>query len=190
MSGGATPQRCDGTSVGVIIDDGCQRYLVFEHTTGRPGVAPVSGHIDGNPSPEPAACAEAFEETGLAVSSARLIDGGWRRNSCRREPGPDGIGHTWWVFTVTVRDAVPAPSPRETRNMRWVTRGELQRLAACTVAYARGMITDEEWAAEPGIAPVWVHWLTRALLISVPPEDVSIVDELAARPMSAGQSVP
>ena len=187
---GVTLQRCDNTSVGVIIGDGRRQYLVFEHATGRPGVAPVSGHIDGNPSPELAAYAEALEETGLAVTGARLIAGGWRRNSCRREPGPHGIGHTWWIFTVTTRGAEPRPSPRETRNMRWAGRDELQRLAVRTVAYARGMITDEEWAAEPGIAPVWVHWLTQALLVSVPPEDVSAADELAARPMSASRAGP
>lgn len=181
------PPPCDNTSVGVIISDGHQRFLVSDHTTGRPGVAPVSGHIDGNPSPERAAYAEVLEEAGLVIASVRLADAGWRRNSCRRLPGPAGVGHTWWIFTAAVRNPELRPSPRETRNMRWVAKKELQLLAERTAAYARGETPGAGWMAAPGIAPVWVHWLARAGLVTVPPDDLRIIDDLAAVPMTAGQ---
>jgi 8-oxo-dGTP pyrophosphatase MutT (NUDIX family) len=181
------PPPCDNTSVGVIISDGRQRFLVFDHTTGRAGVAPVSGHVDGNPSPGQAAYIEVLEEAGLAIASVRLADTGWRRNSCRRLPGPAGVGHTWWIFTASVRNPDLRPSPRETRNMRWAAKAELRVLAERTAAYARGEITDAGWAAQPGIAPVWVQWLARAGLVTVPPDDLPLIDDLSAAPMTAGQ---
>jgi ADP-ribose pyrophosphatase YjhB (NUDIX family) len=182
-----TPPACDNTSVGVIISDERHRFLVFDHTTGRAGVAPVSGHVDANPSPELAAYAETLEETGLAIPAARLTGCGWRRNSCRRDPGPHGPGHTWWIFTAAVRGAQLDASPRETRNMRWVTKADLQRLAERTAAYARRELTDAEWEGRPGIAPVWVAWLDGAGLVAVPPDDLRMIDELAAAPMPAGK---
>jgi 8-oxo-dGTP pyrophosphatase MutT (NUDIX family) len=178
------PRNCDNTSVGVLIRDG-QRWLVFDHTTGLPGVAPVSGHMDSHPSPDHAAAGEAHEETGLTLVNVRPVASGWRRNTCRRPPGPHGPGHTWWVFTAKPSGLL-RPSPRETRNMRWVTRDELQALAWRTVLYARGETTGAEWAASPGLAPVWLQWLSQALLAFADVGDYQLVDDLAARPMPTG----
>jgi ADP-ribose pyrophosphatase YjhB (NUDIX family) len=170
---------CDNTSAGVIIGDGAGRYLVFDRATFPPGTAPVAGHVDEHGGFEEAAFAEAAEEVGLTVTGLRQVTGGWRDNACRRAPGRLGTGHEWSVYQATVSGEL-RPSLRETRNARLLTAGQLQDLAARTASYAHGLLTDAEFAASPGIEPVWAQWLTDAGIIHVPPADLAAIDRLAA----------
>lgn len=152
--------RCDNRSVGVLILDEARRFLVSEHTTGRPGIAPVSGHVDHHGSWRAAVAAEVREEAGAEISFAVLLAAGWRDNACRREPGPRGTGHDWQIWVAGISGA-PDPSPRETRNMRWVTGRELWRLGARVAAYARYEVPAADYAADPGLAAVWAgFWPT------------------------------
>lgn len=170
---------CDNTSVGVIIADGHGNYLLFDRNTFPPGAAPPAGHVDDHGSYEDAARAEVAEETGLTVVSLRKVTGGWRDNKCRRDPGPKGTGHEWRVYCATVTGDL-APSPRETRNARWLNCYDLQVLAAWTIGYAIGIVSADQWAASPGIEPVWVRWLADAGLVVLSGKGESAVDLLAA----------
>ena len=176
--GGGRPRRCDNTSVGVLIWHG-GRLLVFDRATFPPGVAPAAGHVDEHGGWEAAARAEVAEETGLMVTRLTRLGGGWRANRCRREPGPRGTGHHWRVYEAAVTGDL-APSARETRNMRWVARRDLQILALRTAAYASGRLTAAEFAADPGIEPVWVRWLHDAGIVGslIGQEDLTEIDRL------------
>jgi 8-oxo-dGTP pyrophosphatase MutT (NUDIX family) len=164
---------CDNRSAGVIIADGSGKYLLFDRATFPPGTAPVAGHVDDHGTYEDAAIAEVREETGLTVTRLHEVASGWRDNKCRRKPGPKGVGHEWRVYTATVTGTLK-PSPRETKNARWLTADELQVLADQTARYAYGAHCDL------GIEPVWCHWLAVAGLVSLPAADLAQVARIAA----------
>jgi hypothetical protein len=184
------PVACDNASVGVVIrDPGSDRWLMFERGRFPAGVAPVAGHVwdehaaaDAVPEDayRAAARAEVAEELGLTVVD--LIDagvGGWRPNRCRRPGGRRGVGHHWRIYQATVTGDL-APSPDEARHPQWLSRGQLQQLADLTIAYAAGLVSDEDWTARPGIEPVWVDWLAQLGLIQAGLSDLVLVDQLAA----------
>ncbi|MEU4234357.1 NUDIX hydrolase [Nonomuraea sp. NPDC026600] len=175
----AATKRCDNTSVGILIHDDQGRLLVFNRATLPWGAAPPAGHIDDHGSPEQAATAEVSEEVGLTVDSLELIARRWRDNRCRRADGPQGVGHEWFIYRAEVHGEL-APSPRETRNARWLTAGELQVLSLRTALYAYGDITEAEWQHEPGIEPVWVLFLSMAGLITAHREDLAAIEDTAA----------
>jgi ADP-ribose pyrophosphatase YjhB (NUDIX family) len=169
---------CDNRSVGVIIQsDG--RYLMFTRNTFPWGVAPVAGHVDVHGSYPDAAHAEASEELGVNLIDLRRVTEGWRDNKCRREPGPQGVGHNWQVYRAWTA-STPKPSQRETRNVRYLDGTQVQILAGRTTAYAKGGVTDEEFRQHPGIEPVWVQWLVLAGIIVVSSADLLILDQLAS----------
>ncbi|MGR6921095.1 NUDIX hydrolase [[Actinomadura] parvosata] len=173
-------KTCDNTSVGALILDDHGRLLAFDRNTDPPGVAGPAGHVDEHGGYVEAIYAEVFEEVGLTVVSAELITGGWRAGPCRRSPGPRGNGHQWQVFLVGALGEL-VPSERETRNARWLDRQALQMLTDRTLSYAGGVITTEEFRAEPGIEPVWVQWLHVADLVEVTPEQLDLVADLSYR---------
>jgi ADP-ribose pyrophosphatase YjhB (NUDIX family) len=171
---------CDNASVGVLITDDAGRYLMFDRATPPPGCAPPAGHVwDDHRSYDDAARAEVSEEVGLTVETLeRLPIGGWRHNRCRRTPGSRGLGHEWQVFRATVTGTL-VPSVRETRNVRWLTVGEMQALAERTVSYAYAEMSDAEFARAPGIEPVWVGCLADLDLVSVSDADRLAVEFVA-----------
>jgi 8-oxo-dGTP pyrophosphatase MutT (NUDIX family) len=179
MSQAPAETRCDNTSVGVLITDGEDRWLMFERATPPVGVAPAAGHVDGHGSPERAAAVEVSEELGLTIGQLTYVDGGWRGNRCRRVAGPQGPGHLWTVYLARA-DGTPTPSAREVRRPHWFSRPELQRLASRTHAYARGHLTAAEFAAEPGVEPVWMRFLRDAGLVVLDESALAAVEELAA----------
>ena len=164
---------CDNTSAGVIITDGRGKYLMFDRATYPPGTAPVAGHVDDHGTYEEAAFAEVREETGLEVRTLKLEALGWRDNKCRRRPGPKGVGHQWQVYQATVTGKL-SPSPRETRNARWLSLEDLQVLAGLTARYSRGT------ESAPGLEPVWCHWLATVGLVGLPQQDLAQIARLAA----------
>lgn len=175
----STTKVCDNASVGVIITNAAGDYLMFDRNTFPPGVAPVAGHIDTHGTARQAAEAEVREEVGLTVVSLMEITAGWRTNRCRRQPGPRGVGHQWTVFHAVVTGALD-PSQRETRNVRWISRADVLALCSRTSRYAQGELSDAEFAARPGIEPVWVRWL-------LSPDswlrnsELDLIDQLASR---------
>ncbi|MEU8199317.1 NUDIX hydrolase [Microbispora amethystogenes] len=171
---------CDNASVGVLVTDDHGKWLMFERATFPPGVAPAAGHVfDDHDGYEDAARAEVAEELGLTVTALELLPvGGWRPNRCRRHPGPRGVGHQWQVYQATVTGDL-APSARETRNVRWLTASDLQTLSDRTAAYAGGRLTDREFAASPGIEPVWVRFLAELGLVRIGGTDLAAIDKAA-----------
>ncbi|MGW4889607.1 NUDIX domain-containing protein [Streptomyces murinus] len=169
---------CDNTSVGIVITNDAGAYLMFDRATFPPGTAPAAGHIDDHGTAEEAARAEVEEELGLTVTVLTHVTGWWRNNQCRRLPGARGIGHEWTIFQASVT-GILAPSVRETRNVRWLSAGELQALAERTVAYATGRLTAAEFVAAPGIEPVWVQWFANLGVLDVTPDDLRLIDQKA-----------
>lgn len=171
-------KTCDNTSVGVIITNEAGDYLMFERATFPPGIAPVAGHIDTHGTARDAAEAEVREEVGLTVVSLSEITTSWRNNRCRRLPGPRGVGHQWTVFHAVVTGDLN-PSQRETRNVRWIPAADMQALADRTSAYAFGYVTDADFAAQPGLEPVWGQWLDATGVIDLSPGELQNIDRLA-----------
>lgn len=175
-------KRCDNASVGVLITDNNDRWLMLERATFPPGIAPAAGHVfDDHTGYEQAARAEVAEELGLTVTALELLPvGGWRPNACRRRPGPRGVGHQWQIYQATVTGNLN-PSRRETRGTRWATRRELQVLADRTAAYARNEFPAADFERAPGIEPVWVRFLAELGLIRTSSADLDNIDRLTTR---------
>ncbi|MEV7011953.1 NUDIX hydrolase [Streptosporangium sp. NPDC051022] len=186
-----SPKVCDHLSVGVLIQNDAGEYLMFERATAPAGVAPVAGHVDDHGAAEDAARAEVTEEVGLtAVDLFRFPTGGWQPNRCRRAVAEGHRpGHHWHVYRAKVTGDL-APSAREARHPRWLTVDQVQALTERTVAYARGLISDAEFAAEPGLEPVWVRLLANCWMIAVDDEDLLLIDDLAARSPLTPTSAP
>ena len=174
------PGRCDNASAGILIRDDHDRYLMFDRNTLPHGCAPCAGHVfDEHASYPDAARAEVAEEVGLAVEHlTSLPAGGWRDNRCNRRPGRLGVGHEWRIYQAEVSGELN-PSPRETRNVRWLTLAEIQALAGRTAAHASGLVSAAEFAADPGIEPVWVRFLTDLHLITMAAGDLEAIERVA-----------
>ncbi|RAY16333.1 NUDIX hydrolase [Actinomadura craniellae] len=173
---------CDHASVGVLVRSGTGRWLMFDRATFPAGVAPAAGHVDDHGGPEQAARDEVAEELGLTVADLRRVAGGWRPNRCRRAVAEGRTpGHHWTVYRATVTGDL-APSRRETRNARWLTDAQLQELTDRTAAHARGRLDAAEFAATPGIEPVWVWWLHVLGMVTVAGDDLARIQALAERP--------
>lgn len=130
--------RCCGTSVGAIIRrltaDGWE-YLLIGRAWWPTGWAPIAGHVyDQHTSPFDAVRTEVWEEGGLTVVSAVLVDEVTLPNLCQAPPSKRH-GHHWWVYLVDVTGEL-SPDAEETTGARWVPESELQRMADATVAHA------------------------------------------------------
>ena len=169
-------KTCDNTSVGVLIRDGYDRWLFFERATPPAGIAPPAGHVDDHGTYEDAARAEVHEEVGLTVVDLQQVTGGTRTNRCRRLVGKEGPVHHWRVYRATVTGGLK-PSKRETRNARWLTREEIQSLAERTAEHAWGTVSDADFAADPGIEPVWVGWLAEVGLVGMLDADLCAIEQ-------------
>ncbi|MEU7900589.1 NUDIX domain-containing protein [Nonomuraea sp. NPDC049152] len=152
---------CDHTSIGVIVTDEHGRYLLIQRAEYPHAWAPTAGHVDDHGNPGERAREAVAEETGLTVGQLEHVTGGWRPNRCCRLVRQGRTpGHYWTIYRAIVTGE-PAPSADKTRVARWVTGAELQALADRTAAYARGKVTETEWAASPGLEDVWRWWLRR-----------------------------
>lgn len=176
------PKICDRKVVGALIRNTNGEYLMFRRGTPPVGIAPVAGHVDDHGGYEAAARAEVSEEVGLAVVSLRPAMTAQRANACRRDPGALPHGHHWEIFTADV-DGELAPSAREVAGEpMWLGPDALQQIADRTVAYAHGQMPDEDFAADPGLEPVWVGLLAALGTVHVGAEDREAVDLIARRP--------
>jgi hypothetical protein len=53
----------------------------------------------------------------------------------------------------------------ESKQIKWFSKNEMQKLASRTQQYIDGRISEEEWQASPGIEVVWYEWLTKLKII-------------------------
>ncbi|MEU4769006.1 NUDIX domain-containing protein [Actinosynnema sp. NPDC023794] len=156
------PQRCDHTSVGVVIE-GPGGYLAMLKRARFPvGIAPVAGHVDLHGTPRLAALAEAAEELGVNLDDEQLettpICGRVVDNRCRRA---GGHYHSWWIYRVALASLVELiPDSAETLGASWCAPAVVADLAARTRAYRSGELSATSWSNEPGLEEVWVEFLT------------------------------
>jgi len=166
---------CDHTSVGVLISSPAG-LLVFERATPPAGIAPVAGHIDQHGSPEQAARAEAAEEVGLTLTHLHLLLEERRSNRCRR-PASGPVGHRWWVYQAQASGTI-RPAVREVRSPRWIHPEQLQEHADRTAAYAQGQLSEAVFTARPGLAPVWLRFLSQLHLVTLPGTTLDLIDKV------------
>lgn len=164
---------CDNTSIGVIIADSQDRYLLIDRATAPFGMAPVAGHIDQHGGPELAARNEVREEVGLTVVNLRKLSESWLSNPCRRSVGPEGIGHHWTLYRATVAGQTRI-APDEVRAIHWADRTDLQTLAERAIANARRGLADQCVHERPALQSVWVLLLASQNLISASAADFDL----------------
>lgn len=148
--------------------------LVFERATPPAGIAPVAGHVDRHGGPEQAARTEVAEEVGLTVTHLHLLLTAWRSNRCRRLT-TGAVGHHWWIYEARAAGLI-RPSAREVRGPRWIHPDQLQQHTHRTVAYAESHLSEPEFAAQPGLAPVWVRFLHELQLVTLPDDTLNQID--------------
>lgn len=113
-------------SVGAVIkkeEDGETKYFLIERAIPPPGFAGIAGHVDEGETPEQALIREVEEESGLRVTSHKLLceeelDDNW----CVMEY----IHHYWWLYECVV-EGEPAPT-EEAKSVGWYTKGQIQKL--------------------------------------------------------------
>lgn len=177
---------CDNASVGVLAErteHGRTRWLFIWRNQWPLYVAPVAGHVyDEHSCYGDAARAEMREEAGLTVEALHVTGvGGWRPNRCRRNPGPNGAGHMWEVYTAKVSGEL-APSGREVRRARWLSQPQVQLLANRTVLLATGRLDAEDYRENPGIEPVWMQFLAQMdLVLGTSVAELEAVERLLAQ---------
>lgn len=187
--------ECDGTSVGAVVTDTDGRILAAERNKPPVGLVPgAAGHGDSHGGPAQAVRAELGEEVGVGPDGPgpRLLHleevaGGWRANRCRR-PLADGRqpGHHWTIYRAVVEPGEAVVAADEVASWRWVEPLEAQRLADRTAAWAKGAVSDAEFAASPGWEPVWVWWLNVLGLVVVEEADLERIEALAEQAPTAG----
>jgi len=161
-----TAVRCDARRVGVLLEDsdGCLLML-----TSEAGIGGAMAHVDSHANPE-AAARTLVASLGLTLTHLKLVTTTWRGDRCERLPQASvTAGHSWHLFHAEVAEvgANQAPGLAQPYGLRPYTDEQLQELAARTTRYAADQLTDTEFAASPGIAPVWIEWLIEADLIKL-----------------------
>lgn len=151
---------CDHTSVGMLVwKDG--RLLLIEREKNPFGMAPPSGHVDGDPSFAVAARRELKEEVGLIAKNLILVAKGDIMNPCHRR---DGNWHHWEIYNVEVEGVIHT-DPYEVKRATWFTQQEIRQLARRTEAYIAKAVPEEEWLVRPGLEQVWYEWFKRLNII-------------------------
>lgn len=152
---------CDHASVGVVVRNIDGEFALLKRARFPIGIAPAAGHIDEHGSPEQAALDEVEEELGLVIEPNDLIKTNINNrrinNRCRRA---DGDHHMWTVYEAEQFLGDISPDPIEAQDAGWYSAAQLQRLAKRTKARKAGKVTDEDWAANPGLEEIWLDFLT------------------------------
>lgn len=173
-------KTCDHRSVGVIIRNEDDDYLLLTRAKPPSGRAPVAGHVDEHGDWLAAAVAETVEEVGVrAAGRLNYVADGTLPNICRRTPTHPVPGHAWMIYQAVVPlGTVIRPDAEETRGAAWYTPQQLQELAEVTVLWCTGGISDKSWYADPGLEPVWVHWLAVTGHIQISDRGLAAVREV------------
>ncbi len=120
---------CDNTSVGVIVQNNRDEFLLLNRQKFPYGWAAPAGHIDEHGTAEQAATSELAEETGIHIAAeglTRALHNVRIENVCRRS---GGNFHSWNVYMARTSQEPIHTNIEEARSLRWFTRAELQRLA-------------------------------------------------------------
>lgn len=149
-------KACDHTSVGIIVRSG-SRILLIERAQPPFGFAPPAGHVDDHGSYEQAAIAELNEEVGLTALRLSLVYEERLDNRCKRR---NGSWHFWKIFEAEFQGEVRL-SNREAVRAIWATSEQIAQLAARTLQYQEGQLSEKEWIARPGLEPVWIYLFRR-----------------------------
>lgn len=148
---------CSRRSVGVLIMRG-QEILLVERLTGAVGHACIAGHVEPGEGFEAAAERETREESGLEVTSLRLIGQGRRHERCKRM---GSTFHDWRVYQAVVAGFDARLNPTEARSIGWYDPQQLAALVLRTEEYLEHLIAEADWQSRPGLERVWYYWLLR-----------------------------
>jgi ADP-ribose pyrophosphatase YjhB (NUDIX family) len=176
-------KTCDHKSVGVVIIDQAGRFLLLTRAKPPAGRAPVAGHVDEHGDFEHAGIVESMEEVGLHVDHLTHLAQGHLPNICRRPPShATHDGHDWVIYRTYVRDDHGlAFSEDEARGGGWYTAVQLQELAERTILWATGKVSDAGYNENPGLEPVWVHWMTRLGYTRIGPRSMDAIEATYSR---------
>lgn len=129
-------------SAGAIIKNDKGEVLIIERATFPPGFAGPAGHIDEGETGEEAVVREVKEETGLVVTSYKLIrEGGTNMliNPCSK-----GVNHHYWyLYTCEVTGEV-SRNLRETKSIGWYSPEQIKNLV---------------------LEPMWEYWFKEVGII-------------------------
>jgi ADP-ribose pyrophosphatase YjhB (NUDIX family) len=151
---------CDHKSVGMFVWTN-QKLLLIERVKGTLGFAIPAGHVDGDLTYDDAAKRELKEEVGLNTINLEKVAEGRKENFCHRT---DGSWHFWKLYKVIVGGEL-APSPSETKKAGWYSIEEIKKFAEKTEKYNKKEISEEQWAASPGLEPVMLEWFKELKII-------------------------
>src|SRR5699024_1310120 len=172
---------CCTTSVGVLIlSEDRRKLLMIERNTPPAGIAPVAGHaLDEHPSYQAAAEADVAEEIGLTVVDlTESAVGGFHPGRCRRT---GSSGHVWELSETTLTGQINA-STREVAAVGWSDLDQIQYLAERTADHAAGLLDAAEFAARPGLEPVWCQWMWELGHVDLSTQELDDIKHLAATP--------
>jgi 8-oxo-dGTP pyrophosphatase MutT (NUDIX family) len=160
----AVDKHCTRKVAGVIIWRG-NALLLQERLTGAVGKAPSAGHREESEGAEEAARREAFEETGLVLTSCTMLAEGRKHEHCKRYGSEY---HDWTVFQGTAEQDVLTLNPYESKQIGWYQPYEVLELAARTEEYLQLRLSEADWTQRPGLEVVWYYWF----------KDLGILDRL------------
>ncbi len=127
-------------SVGALIKNAKDEYLLVDRKKEPLGMAGLAGHIDENESPVDALIREISEESSLKVKSYKLIfeeELIW--SSCSR-----GIHvHLWYVYSCEVSGTAKL-NKDEAKSMDWYSKKKISELRD-----------------QGKLEPVWDYWFNR-----------------------------
>ncbi len=153
---------CDNTSVGVILLNSRDEFLLLNRQKFPYGWATPAGHIDEHGTAEQAAVDELAEETGIHIalgSLVRVINDVRKDNVCRRK---GGTYHNWTVYTARTDQEPIHTNTDEARHLRWFTQEELQQLATQT----RELTIHTKENRDDYIEAIWVDFFVELGIVT------------------------
>ena len=113
-----------------------EKYLLIDRAHPPYGFAGPAGHIDEGESPEEAVKREVREETGLTITSCKLLE----KEEISNNVCTTGMTiHYWYLFECAVSGDVKQ-NKRETKSIGWYTPSEIKKLK---------------------LEPVWEYWFKK-----------------------------
>lgn len=114
---------CPGKSVGAIIKNSNDEYLVLYRKKHPISLALPAGHIDENETPENALKREVLEETGLEILNFEQVLHQIIKNSCSR----GYTAHDWFVYEISLYRGEPKlMEPDKHGFVKFMNRDEIR----------------------------------------------------------------
>jgi 8-oxo-dGTP pyrophosphatase MutT (NUDIX family) len=115
-------------AVAAVIHDAQGRLLLQEKSSGEAWSLPA-GAIEQGETPQAAIIREVMEETGLTVSSARILDVFGGAEFRYTYPNDDQVEYVVTLFKCEVRDTGGAWTDDETKSIRYFPQDDMPPLA-------------------------------------------------------------